>query len=426
MNYFIRIFIAFFIFYTPFFSYAAKVDWEIRKLSYQRSLEIAEPVVNIEAVRKLVNGANQSAKVQVPVKASTLGSSVKMLIKGGLASAAIIAIVEGVGWVIEDGVVVKKNDPLGVPESIYIEATAYGFDSTKTFTTKNAAVSAFLLKYLGHSNFTLGSHTLYSTVNLPNNKKKAIYTSAYKHGTENTSTRVLVVIHGDVLPETVPISDSELGQAIIDSPSAPTVIPDIYDPNQATDTPARDASTTALDRAIPDSDTDVTTKPKPNKDTDGDGVPDTYDPELPDEGTTTQIPAFCEWASTMCLWYERYLDDSKKLEEHHEEEKTFWQDVKDWFDWTKEPVDDEPQTEEEPDTQGIFDRTFDTAFSLSKECPPDIPFSLETEFFSGSWNISMNWLCIIFTFLGYPLVFLSHCVGLWILYEAVVQREIKW
>lgn len=162
----------------------------------------------------------------------------------------------------------------------------------------------------------------------------------------------------------------------------------------------------------------------------------TTDPETGNTSTTStlKIPPFCEYAMTMCEWFGLWKESDQvqkdhmtKTEEHQTEEKSFWEDVKDWFDWTKEPVDEEPETEEEePDTQGIFDRTFDTAFSLSKECPPDIPFSLETEFFSGSWNISMNWLCIIFTFLGYPLVFLSHCVGLWILYEAVVQREIKW
>lgn len=149
---------------------------------------------------------------------------------------------------------------------------------------------------------------------------------------------------------------------------------------------------------------------------------------------TFKFPPFCEWAYKVCDWYDDwkksdkvYKDHMTKTEEHQTQEKTFWQSVKDWFDWTKEPLDEEPDSEEEEtDTQGIFERTFDTSFSLSNECPPDIPFSLETYFFSGSWNISTSWLCIIFTFLGYPLVFLSHCCGLWILYETVVHRQIKW
>lgn len=439
MNKLIRIFIAFFVFYTPFFSNAAKVDWGIRKLSYERSLEIAEPVVNIEAVRKLVNGANQTTKVQVPVNASTLGSSVKMLIKGGLASAAIYGIVEGVGWVIDNGVVKKKvgeaeNAPTS--EYVWILGNSFGLRENPENLDCSSSFSSDLLIKVTNRYIYCANHTY-----IPDSAKCTGYSTLDTYSCEVT------VPHwsGDyVLKQTLkriknkdydptykpiyaPVSDTELGDQIIKSPSAPDVIPDVYNPNQTTDTPAKDESVTALDKAIPDSDTDVSTKPNSNKDTDGDGVPDTYDPELPDEGTTTKLPPFCEIAPVMCIWYERYVDDSKKLEEHHEEEKTFWQDVKDWFDWTKEPVDEEPDTEQpEPDTQGIFDKTFDTAFSLSKQCPPDIPYSFNTQYFSGTFNLNMNWLCIIFTALGYPLVFASHCIGMWILYQAVIQREIKW
>lgn len=66
---------------------------------------------------------------------------------------------------------------------------------------------------------------------------------------------------------------------------------------------------------------------------------------------TFQLPKFCDWAMTVCDWYEgwkktdlkvnRHIDDTKQ---HQTEEKGFWQSVKDWFDWTKE----EPQLEDEP------------------------------------------------------------------------------
>ncbi len=116
-----------------------------------------------------------------------------------------------------------------------------------------------------------------------------------------------------------------------------------------------------------------------------------------------------------------------KTEEHQDSEKSFWQTVKDWFDWTKEPLEEEPDTEEpEINDQGIFDRTFDYVFSLSDQCPADIPFELNTKYLSGSFTISLRWLCIIFTVLGYPLVLVSHCIGMWILYETVVRKEIKW
>jgi len=151
------------------------------------------------------------------------------------------------------------------------------------------------------------------------------------------------------------------------------------------------------------------------------------------QSITIQFPLFCSWASSMCKWYDDWQASDKvhqKFEEdvknHQSDEKSFWQKIEDWFDWTKEEP--EPQQPETPqvDDQGIFSRTFDTAFSLSSQCPPDIPVNFESTYISGNFTFSMNWLCIIFSFMAYPLVFLSHCVGIWILYEAVIQKEIKW
>ena len=151
------------------------------------------------------------------------------------------------------------------------------------------------------------------------------------------------------------------------------------------------------------------------------------------QSITLKFPLFCSWVSKMCLWYDDwkasdkvYKDHMKKTEEHQGAEKTFWGSVKSWFDWTKEEPEPDESENPEVDDQGIFSRTFDTTFSLSKECPPDIPINFESTYLTGSFTFSMNWLCIIFSFMAYPLVFLSHCLGMWILYEAVIQKEIKW
>jgi hypothetical protein len=151
------------------------------------------------------------------------------------------------------------------------------------------------------------------------------------------------------------------------------------------------------------------------------------------QSITIKFPLFCSWASKMCLWYDDwkasdkvYKDHMKKTEEHQTSEKSFWETVKDWFDWTKEEPEPEENQQPEPDDQGIFTRTFDTTFTLSKQCPPDVPINFESTYLTGSFTFSMNWLCIIFTFMAYPLVFLSHCLGMWILYEAVIQKQIKW
>lgn len=169
------------------------------------------------------------------------------------------------------------------------------------------------------------------------------------------------------------------------------------------------------------------------------GSTDNTEKTDPETGEKTQqgtfkLPKFCDWAMTVCEWYEgwkktdvkvnQHIDDIKQ---HQTDAKSFWQSVKDWFNWTKEEPEEQPDQEQpQIDDQGIFSRTFDTAFSLSKQCPPDIPINFESTYLTGSYTFSMNWLCIIFSFMAYPLVFLSHCLGIWILYEAVIQKEIKW
>ncbi|GAA5565854.1 hypothetical protein [Acinetobacter seifertii] len=118
-----------------------------------------------------------------------------------------------------------------------------------------------------------------------------------------------------------------------------------------------------------------------------------------------EFPVFCEWAFTVCKWY----DDWKKTDS-----------------WMREAP--EQSNENDPpdlDDKGIFSRKFDTVFTLSKDCPPDIPFNLDAYYFQGSYMISLRWLCIIFTALGYPLIFISHCTGIWILYEVAVRKELK-
>lgn len=97
-----------------------------------------------------------------------------------------------------------------------------------------------------------------------------------------------------------------------------------------------------------------------------------------------------------------------------------------WMDWTQEPV-DEDQTEKPnpPSDQGIFDWSFNTDFNLGGQCPADLSFTWTGKYFAGTHTISLQWLCLIFTFLGYPLVFLSHCIGVWIFYEVASRKELK-
>lgn len=391
-------------------------------------------------------------------------------IAGVLGGAAATAIIEAVGWVFEEGTFVKHKTIDGPYAVGTKDSETYGYGETREKACQNYSVT-YAKKYNGSTVYS------YSTVGIQGTPTPEAtwwcYLKSDKYGVINPSAvRVTGTYNPNPEKQKITIDDTQVGgiatgdyQDPVDSTKNintkqydPTVA-DAYrrDPTGIDNTLAdemedriKNAPKTPDNEPAPPLDPRYSNPPQEDKRTNdrswGDDTPneatgDTTPNIDPTTGQPTggqsislQFPIFCEWAHTMCKWYDDwkasdkvYKDHMTKTEEHQTQEKSFWQSVKDWFDWTKEPLEEEPDLEEEEtDTQGIFERTFDTSFSLSNECPPDIPFSLETYFFSGSWNISTSWLCIIFTFLGYPLVFLSHCCGLWILYETVVHRQIKW
>ncbi|AZN69120.1 hypothetical protein DX910_13570 [Acinetobacter haemolyticus] len=167
----------------------------------------------------------------------------------------------------------------------------------------------------------------------------------------------------------------------------PSIQTDLWKPSnkfEEENSPTVEEAIKQLEVANPDSKDDTIKENEPN-------------PETGEKSFS--LPAFCNWATAVC----------------------------DFFDWMKqEPEKDPEQNLPDVDDKGIFSKTFDFSFSLSSQCPPDISWKLESQYLSGNFTFSMKWLCIIFTALGYPIVFASHCVGIWILYEAAVRKEIKW
>lgn len=394
-------------------------------------------------------------------------------IAGVVGGAAVSALIEAVGWVMEEGSYVKIK-PIN-PDSQYPYLFFEGRRSHMVYTDRAAGANAGLA-YMKSVRPDIGyTHTKLTTATgMGEIAAFACYT--YQSQSYCDDPIILIKQNPNYDPnaktEKITITDKDVGGIlsgdykdpvdskydITDKQYRPPVA-DAYqhDPNgigeeiaNEIDDRIKNAPPTSDGKPAPVGDSRYSQPPQVDKTTNDRSWDDESDstgegsskPEIdPETGQATggqtftfKFPPFCEWAYKVCDWYDDwkksdkvYKDHITKTEEHQTQEKTFWQTVKDWFDWTKEPLDEEPDSEEEEtDTQGIFERTFDTSFSLSNECPPDIPFSLETYFFSGSWNISTSWLCIIFTFLGYPLVFLSHCCGLWILYETVVHRQIKW
>lgn len=200
-----------------------------------------------------------------------------------------------------------------------------------------------------------------------------------------------------IQPSYVPVSPSEMGEEIIDSPAAPQILPDIYNPNNPVSrpSPAPDAVEKALENAppIPKDNPKGDTQQKPNEDTDGDGQPDTFNPEKPSVGTEFTLPEFCSWAVTVCEWYTKYKEDSELAKEHREaekqvwtqeeiarqeekqqreDEKSFWQKVEDWFDWTKEDTQLPEPDNEIPEIVPEIGQLDTSTFQAVAGCPAPI------------------------------------------------------
>lgn len=141
------------------------------------------------------------------------------------------------------------------------------------------------------------------------------------------------------------------------------------------------------------------------------GTEPTKDPETGEatggQSISIQFPLFCSWASKMCQWYDDWKASDKihqKFEEdvknHQADEKSFWQTVKDWFDWTKKE-DDLPEKDEsdiELDDELIIEQKTKN-INWSAQCPTAQTFPIsfhgvtaEIKVADFSYLCSLDWL----------------------------------
>ena len=99
----IKIFICLSLIYTPYFAFASAAEkWTIEEISYDN---VAKNI-KIQAEKNFGPSANDNKyKVKVPVTASAAGSTALSMFKMGIAGVALYGLVEGVGWIIENGIV---------------------------------------------------------------------------------------------------------------------------------------------------------------------------------------------------------------------------------------------------------------------------------------------------------------------------------
>lgn len=352
-------------------------------------------------------------KAKVPVTAAATGSTVAAMIRMGLAGAAIYGIVEGVGWIIENGVVKKK-----VKEEYDSDAYFFVPYLTDHFPTPEQAVKDFLSsqcsidhpQYCSTSSVVCpvasgGSGTIYCNFYLPNGQSGRVNVDFRNVSKPPTSTYE-------------PVPDSDLGAAVNNNPNAPNLLPDIYNPNNPAGGPAPKSMIDALDSAnpIPKSAPTSDTKKNPNKDTNNDGKPDVYDPTEPDQGESTVWPEACNWFPSACEFFKVQKQDNKEIKENQKEQiaqdKTFFDKVSEWFDWTKEePNNDDKDNEVELINESLPDVNT-SILNADGQCPPDFsyPFPLPM---GGTHTITYSYatVCYWFSKLYYVVVTVAWVIA---------------
>lgn len=415
---------------TPSLTFAGAEKWVVEKVVY----ESVAKVIDVTAKRATAVASNDPFyKARVPVTAGATGSTVASMIRLGLAGAVIYGLVEGVGWIIDNGIVKKPDDPEYVGQFYYINNV-----DGKKYSSATAACDA---RYQDIKNKYPNTAGFKVTMLSPISYECLVYDTTPEAG--GFRIRIERIEETKPLPKYVPVSDTELGDEVNNSPQAPQILPDVYNPNNPAGGKAPQSTSDALDNANPQTDTNPNgeTKPKPNVDTDGDGKPDVYDPEKPSLGEDFTLPEFCSWAITVCEWYKKYKQDSEQAqaqresekvawqreeiarqqeEAQREKERTFWQKVEDWFDWTKEQPDKDDSNDIEVKKPDEFDTSIFSKdrFSVSRQCPVPEQHTLNVTGISVNFSFDMTPICDVLTLARPALVACSYLYAAYIVIGA--------
>jgi hypothetical protein len=130
---------------------------------------------------------------------------------------------------------------------------------------------------------------------------------------------------------------------------------------------------------------------------------------------TTELSAFCEYAASLCAWLNKDI-------EHKAEEKSLWEKITDWFDWTKEEPDHNDEDTKVDVSEMDIPDVKTNLFNASGQCPPDFsyPFPLPT---GGTYNITYSYLGVCEWF-G-KLYYINVTCGWIVAYMIVVGRGEK-
>ncbi|MDH1489379.1 hypothetical protein N5E66_14760 [Acinetobacter johnsonii] len=441
------------------------------------NVKAANGMINADITQRVtVDGSNATINTKVSIPANddsfkrNTAKHAKNLLKGGAvavgAAIAMDQILDGVGWVIDEGGKVNKKAPVNgdhpsvqyyyassVTSQNYIDINSlckgiagyYGWEKNYSCTLRGNDV--YVKDPTGYS-FHLGQRlpnpnynptTPAPTQPVPDGEMEDAFYNWFKNNPQSITDPVTTYIYspkdsqGNALPKSPEGKDPSFGPNEItdemmdnymehrDANMQNPYTTSIQDSTQTDTTQNPDGSKTTTTTNPDGSKTTTRTDTKTDPDTGEVTTTVTETTTMPDGSTstktetstqtkpkpeTTELPAFCEYAAILCTWI-------NKDTEHKADEKSLWDKVKEFFDDTPDTENDDTEIEIEEIEKPTDKVQLPTTNS---ECPSLI-YNFDLRTFKAQADFSPVWLCEIAQGLYYFFVglgwYLSACILGW-------------
>lgn len=410
-------------------AYAATPKWVLEYIKAEKQVNEKKRLqahlikqINESGTKKTIN-----AVVETVPTSSKVGSAMIKRIHsplGVVGVAAVTSLLNGIGWVMEEGTFVKKV-PIETPDLTceYI----YRYNGKDYCPNQLGQAANEYYEKLGVSNPGCSANVPYhgAPASIQCSKLGGTVGSSSPKRNPNYST--------EPQTKTVPLTAALLGAAMLgegyqdpdpnfDNDLVNTGgwsgVEDAYreDPsgignelNDELEDKAERAKPTPDNEPAPIGSPDYDKEPVNDDDNDrswdedgNEGKTENTEKTDPETGEKTTegsftLPKFCDWAFTVCEWYEDWQDSDQKLHDHldetsrhQSEEKSFWSSVRSWFDWTKEEPEQPPvepyEIQNEDDSQ-LLDQMQSVSFNSASYCPADVQIPVN---FSGLGSTSLT------------------------------------
>ena len=438
------------------------------------NVKAANGMVNADITQRVtVDGSNATinTKVSIPANDDTFkrkaASNAGKLLRGGVAGAAAAVamgvVLDGAGWIIDEGGKVNKKDvggSFGILTSYSGCSMASRYPSYGSITAAYAACGVPVqnctstVNSYGWTHYTCGSTQFINyatptqiTEPVPQGQVEDAFYNWFKNNPGSVTDPVTTYIYspkdsqGNALPKSPPGQDPSFGPNEItdemmdnymehrDANMRNPYTTSIQDSAQTDTTQNPDGSKTTTTTNPDGSKTTTRTDTKTDPDTGEITTTVTETTTMPDGSTstktetstqtkpkpeTTELPAFCEYAATLCTWMNRDT-------EHKAEEKSLWEKITEWFDWTKENPDSE-NLDNEVDVEEPEE--FDTSifskdrFNVSKSCPVAETHTISLSGISVDFSFDLTPICTVLEFARPALVACSYLYAAYIVIGA--------